>query len=266
MSWLSSCNTGDVTRVVVANSRIRCGKHEAAIPRYTHISSYIRGLKERRRRVTRECYDMYRAILSGTPPEGGRSSYDNKLAELRAIEEKIEEMMAARHNPEYFHERDDIAARVSAASAKERAHVSRNPHDPEVARVVVSSFRDRLSASRELAALSGSPINEFIKSEFADIPIDLPVDAPVGKKKPRAKAKLTDVQKEEIKDNIKDLLKRVYKFKTKEECLSKKRSEPFYTSKEDILKEIDANENLKKLMPSNYKSLSKEKLCEFFHQ
>lgn len=267
--WLAACNTGEATRIISSGGKLRCGRYEGSIPPYTHIPTYIRGLREKRRRLARECYDMQHSIMNGTSV--GRREYDTKVAEIREVDEKIDELMAARHNAVYFEERDAIKERIDAAKAREAAHVTkRSAHDPRAAKEVARSFRDRLAATKDLEGLSGSPINEFIKSEFADIPLDplakTPIDPP-AKKPARRKEKpqpLTKVQKEEIKENIKDLLKKVFRFKSKEECTSKQRSKEYYMNKEDILKEIEANENLKKLMPTNYKGLTKEKLCEYF--
>lgn len=65
-----------------------------------------------------------------------------------------------------------------------------------------------------------------------------------------------------IKGNIKDLIKNVFKPKTKEECASQKRSQPYFMKKEDILTVIDENPDIKSVLPENYKTLNKENLCE----
>ena len=65
-----------------------------------------------------------------------------------------------------------------------------------------------------------------------------------------------------IKSNIKELIKNVFKPKTKEECASQKRSQPYFMKKEDILTAIDENPDIKSVLPENYKTLNKENLCE----
>ena len=81
-----------------------------------------------------------------------------------------------------------------------------------------------------------------------------------GKKLP-AKISTSDIKK--IRDNVKELMKSVFKPKTLEECASQKRSQPYYMKKEDILKEIDNNPDIKKLLPDNYKALNKEEICKY---
>jgi len=82
-------------------------------------------------------------------------------------------------------------------------------------------------------------------------------------KEKKAPAKVSEKQVTAIKANVKDLIDKTFKFKNIEECTSQKRSQPYYMSKESILKEIEANPDMKALMPSKYKTLSKEELCKY---
>ena len=54
------------------------------------------------------------------------------------------------------------------------------------------------------------------------------------------------------------------KFKTDEECKSKKRSAKFYNSKDEIIDLILKNETLKKRFPKNIKALTKEEICNIY--
>ena len=65
-----------------------------------------------------------------------------------------------------------------------------------------------------------------------------------------------------IKKNIKELIKEKFKFKTKDECTTQKRSQPYYMTKDSIVDTIKNNFDLQLIMPNNYKSLSKENLCK----
>lgn len=65
-----------------------------------------------------------------------------------------------------------------------------------------------------------------------------------------------------IKENIKELIANKFKFKNKLECLSQKRSQPYFMSKENIIKEIDNTKEIKAIMPLKYKTLPKEKICD----
>lgn len=99
-----------------------------------------------------------------------------------------------------------------------------------------------------------------------------------AKEKPKKEAKLklkkvvaddephhVDIKEhEDIKKNIKNMISNLFAFKNKEECISQKRSQPYFVKKEDIIAAIQKNKNLEKLMPDKYQNLSKEKLCEYF--
>lgn len=97
--------------------------------------------------------------------------------------------------------------------------------------------------------------------------IDVTIEQSPKKKIPKKKTdnkKLTTDKKEEITSNIKELLAKNFPFKDKPQCVSKQRSQPYYASKEEILEKIEKDPELKKLVPANYKKLTKDKLCEVF--
>jgi hypothetical protein len=80
-------------------------------------------------------------------------------------------------------------------------------------------------------------------------------------KTPEKKKSLSPEQVKSILVNNKNQIMDKFRFKTKEECLSRKAA--VFMSKEEIIKVIEENESLKKAMPAKYKTLSKEKICEF---
>ena len=81
----------------------------------------------------------------------------------------------------------------------------------------------------------------------------------------KKQAKLTESQVKIIRKNIKDLIKEKFKPKTLEECASQKRSQPYYMKKEDIVATIEDTPEIKSMMPANYKTLSKEKICTYLY-
>jgi hypothetical protein len=52
-----------------------------------------------------------------------------------------------------------------------------------------------------------------------------------------------------------------FPFKTKDQCNSRETSQKYYLSKDDVLKVIDSDEELKDLFPAGYKSLKKQDIC-----
>lgn len=82
---------------------------------------------------------------------------------------------------------------------------------------------------------------------------------------PKSPPKISKTAASAIADNIEQLLKEKFKFTNTQECASKERSKEYFSTREYIIQKIDEDERLKKLMPKNYKSLTKEKLCEHFY-
>ncbi len=52
-----------------------------------------------------------------------------------------------------------------------------------------------------------------------------------------------------------------FPFKTKDQCNSRETSQKYYLSKDDVLKVIDSDKELKDLFPAGYKSLKKKDIC-----
>jgi hypothetical protein len=72
---------------------------------------------------------------------------------------------------------------------------------------------------------------------------------------PEQKAKLLQL-------NAAALAKAGFKFKTLAECKSQARTKPFYMAKDELIKTIERDEELRKKMPPKYKSMKKEEICE----
>lgn len=109
---------------------------------------------------------------------------------------------------------------------------------------------------------SAAPMTNSIKAEST---IKEHIDPP--KKEKKALKKVTPVQLGEIKENIKEILvSKLLKPQNKEECVSQKRSQSYYMSQKALVDEINKNPDLKALLPSNWKSLSKDKLCDILYK
>ena len=74
---------------------------------------------------------------------------------------------------------------------------------------------------------------------------------------------ITPEQIDEIEFNVQELMKEVFKFRTVEECASRKSSQAFYMTKNEILSIIDSTPEIKNIVPDNYKRLTKEQLCQY---
>jgi hypothetical protein len=88
--------------------------------------------------------------------------------------------------------------------------------------------------------------------------VSKPAVAMSSKTKKRAATTTT-----EAKTNmVKHILLSSFPFKSRDECVSKKRLAEYYMTKEDIVKVISQSAEMRASVPSNYKSLKKEELCD----
>jgi hypothetical protein len=82
---------------------------------------------------------------------------------------------------------------------------------------------------------------------------------PAVKSKKRTAATTTAAAKTSM---VKHIILSSFPFKTREECVSKKRLAEHYMTKEDIVKVINQSAEIKSVVPVNYKSLKKDELCD----
>lgn len=85
-------------------------------------------------------------------------------------------------------------------------------------------------------------------------------------KKKEIKEKEVKVKVEKLEKKITDVLETQFKFKNLNDCKSKKRSALYFMSKDDIIKVIHNNPDMKSKMPKNYKLLKKEDICDILEQ
>lgn len=94
-------------------------------------------------------------------------------------------------------------------------------------------------------------------------------------KKPKDAVKKESSNKNDIPAPVHNILKSFpfnklpVQMKSKDECLSRSPSKPYYISKENLIKAIDADPELKEIFGPKYKTKSKEELCNIifsFHK
>lgn len=90
------------------------------------------------------------------------------------------------------------------------------------------------------------------------------VVSPLAKKEKGAVRKLSPEKIDAIKKAAKNKVASVlWKFKTKDECASSSRKQPYYQSKAEIIQIISKQPQVMKMLPKNYKTLSKDELCKY---
>ena len=103
----------------------------------------------------------------------------------------------------------------------------------------------------------------FLIESSKELPIDSENTKIPESDNPPPKHKLLNKEQIDIiKERILILLKDKFKAKNKEECSSNKRSAAYYMNKDKLIETIEKEKLFKEIMPKNYKSLSKDKICE----
>lgn len=239
------------------------GKEEFVLPKYINVSKEIEELQTKKRDLSKTYFNYYNSILNGEAID--QAKFDDIVVKINSIEDTIEALIGKRKRTGDDQKMvSSINEQLRNLAQSDLDVLERSPFDKEVGLTIAKNFKKRLVLLNELSNIKYREFADYVKGEGYASPKKIKKDIQ-SNIQPKVKKHLSPKEVVDIKDNIKELLKKVYKFKDKGECISKQRSKAFYTSKEDILKEVEKNDSLKKLMPANYKALSKEKLCEFFY-
>lgn len=240
------------------------------------IEERIRHLKQARKELGLEYYKLFNDVINGRKVND--KDFNKVVDDIKNIDDDIEKLLDARQDKESRSRRKALRDRLVALEDANRNLVqSKSKFDPMLYTELIQNHKKQRDIWADLGSVHEVP-REFIKSQSSSVPSPPQPSPPPSPPKPIKKKKkipkkkeekhpqpiiLSNIQKNRIKENVKELLKRTYKFNDKEQCSSKQRSKEYYMTKDDILKEIESNDTLKNLMPTNYKSLTKEKLCEF---
>lgn len=273
-----SCHNGNTTRIVLrADSKhgtlMKCGRNTISLPVYKNIEHEISSLKRTRRELAKEYFTLHAAVLDERRIDS--SLFDKLAKDIIAADKKIDDLLAAKYSKDDG-ELDALQQEHEEMLAKESELLQRkSPHSRTLGRTIARHFKRKIDLHDALEEQKRKGFNEFVREGHGSVVKEEEdeedaKDKPVQKERKKVVQKrskvLTEEQASNVKKTIKDLLKEVYKFKDSEECRSRQRSKAYYMTKEEILQEIEKNQDLKKLMPSNYKNLTKEKLCEHFYK
>lgn len=245
----------------IQGKKARCNGFEFKIKKYKHIDDEIKKLKIAKKKLESQYFESMQLVLYDKKID--KKAFDALANELRQIDEQIDKLVSLK-----FIQPIDLTKELK----DELQNMYKKPHGS--AKDIAQRFVQMIKLDKEIRSNETHQRNEFVKVPMevtkhkeSSPKVTKHVKAPKEIPPPKTGVKvLTEETKTEIKHKIKDLLKTVYRFKDKAECTSKQRTKPFYMSKDDIIKEIDNSQELKKLMPQNYKKLSKEQLCEYFYQ
>lgn len=220
-------------------------KLSKSLSTFSYVPRKIEQMREKKTRLARAYWDMYDDFITyGKPID--KTEFDSTVNELHTLETQID-VLEERLRPKHVssHDDDELNSQISRAELFVKQRANRNPE--EVFIWENAWIREKM----------GSPKTKETRPTTPPPP---PKKKQINKKKP----KLSEDTKEEITHNIKALLAKNFAFKDKAQCVSKQRSQSYYASKEEIIEKIEKDPELKRRLPSNYKKLTKDKLCELF--
>lgn len=283
MDVLKKCHDVNTISVAYQDGLLKQRNKTVQPSMFRNLVTYAEDLKKQRIGLMRSYYDVYERLVHTNASLNAKQQkeFNDLVHQIQSIDEELDDIRATHHvarrqaRPQtaidkYKHLSQQSAAMYNAANVYDTAtakklgdnartllqldsEIKNAPHVSDYTMVHIGKIL-RIGTPKSTNT-SPSPSNKHITKKAIK-------EKTKAKKVTTTKKVVNDLEKNAIKENVKELIKHTFAFKTKEECTSSKRSQPYYENKDSIVEKISKNENLKKLMPSNYKSLPKEKICE----
>lgn len=232
----------------------------------------ITQLERQKREKLREYMEMYEAIKDSPKHSVNVTTFNNTLNTLLTLENDILSVSTKlmNINKQTLDRLKTVSYTIQTnlhnihmiRDSQKAHHV--NKKDVET---VIRILRENINLYKESSSLF---LSTFVVDEKGDeldqVQLDEEPQKPKKGRKPTTK-KTQKATKEivvsdvtNIKERVKDLIReKVFSFSDKQQCIS--RSKAVFMSKEQIIAAIEKYDDLKKLMPQNFKKLGKEELC-----
>lgn len=260
--------------IIIRDGLLIFGKIKMQPPVIVNVFEDYKNLKDSLTKLNTEIYILQERIIHSKNPKAYKDMYESKLIEMKNIEADIETLK------QYYSQVNSLAP--SALAEDLNKVLDKEVHSYE------KLHEDIMNDYLNNTELKSYVKNYNLKYKLAqDIELDgqrpyvdfyikkLPHIVKTSPKKPTTtedeeelepqtnKKKLSPIQKDKIKSNIKELLRQKFKFRSMEECVSKAKTKPWFMSKDELIKVIENNPEIKITMPKNYKTLKKEEICKF---
>lgn len=253
-------------------------------PKIVYIKDHIHRLKQDKSKLLIEYYDLYNDILMLPLSEKNTKTaqedkYEKLLETINSIDRDIDHLQNYSSQLITIHKNDlDKLNDQYKSVLREQKQLMDDGSDINRFVKLNKKIEKNLEEFRieknkriidfyieKLPQLSNVVLKD-IKEKTQEIKEKEKEKKPKTVTKKEISKKISPKKMENIKTNIKKLIGSTYlKPQSKEECVSQKRSQPYYMSLKLILEEIEKHPELKTMLPKNYKSLPKEKLCEYLY-
>lgn len=220
-------------------------------PVIKNIFVEIEELKNRRRELLLNYKDIYDQILY---TKEYKNEYNKIITEILDIDARIETLI------QYF----NLVNQIENKDEKLKKEIKqlRNQLIESITNKVLKKYLVKIDEYYKLIDKTVDTIDFYIVEKSILMDMDKKEPVIVEDKKQKNKLPIRKDQDILIKTNIKLLLAEKFKFKTKEECSTSKRSAQFYMTKDEIVKTIESTPELIDHMPKKYKSMKKEEICD----
>lgn len=239
------------------------------------ISIEISSLRKERIKEYLKYHTVYNNILNSKNPHIYKNDYDNLVNNINEIENNINKFKNFKKQINLFdttslnnleRKKTIITKNINDISKKYKTQLSAIPsiEKENDVKFILKSKNDLRSIENNISEIKSKPEIDFYIIKLPKIYINnknISDNNSSNEKKQKYK-NITDEKAEKIKNNIKNLINEKFKFKNLDECISSKRSTPYWMSKEQIIIEIDKSHQIKQLMPNNYKTMKKDKICQ----
>lgn len=247
---LRKCHEGRHVSITFKGNQMKCGNKTVTLPSYEYISRLVKQQEGHKRRFVLRYLDLVEKYTKSGDPDI-LPQMNPLVQKIQAFDEQIHRLQDtyARH----IHDTDgrSMKQEINDRLAESKEIVNDlSSYDPKVGRMLAKLHKQRKEIFHAWKTIEQQWEHDHMIQSNQII-----------EETPVANGKLTTVQKQKLKRLTKQKMTKVFKFATAEECTTKLRSKFYFQTKDEIIKEIDVNEKLKKLMPANYKSLSKEQIC-----
>jgi len=265
IQFSDSCNQHSKTSIHFEDSKVKCNGTSYTLPRYVDARTYVDVLLQKKRRLAREYALLASDLIHSCSVD--KEYFDKLVKDIQDIDDQIygvnqtahtDQDMATKRYETYVAHVQSILQSQERDKAKKLAHTFIEAPLKQIRYAHRMYMKQPPFVEGTYTHVSKNKNQtDKITIQIDNTPVTIP-KAPVAKP-------LTEKEKTVVTNNIRDLVKTLFKFNDLSECTSKARSKPYYASKEDILKTIEENDALRKVMPANYKKLDKDQLCEFFY-
>lgn len=262
------------SRITIIDSLLHFGKIKMQPPVVVNVFEDYKKMTDSLTKVNTEIYILQERIVHSKNPKAYKDMYESKLIEMKNIEADMETLkqyyiqVNIRDPSTLVEDLNTVLDKESNSYEKlqEALDMSDYMNNTELASYI-KQYNKKYKLAQDIELEGQRPYIDFYIKRLPKVvktsPKKLSTDVVEDVESPNNKKKLSPIQKDKIKSNIKELLKQKFKFRSKEECVSKAKTKPWFMSKEELIKVIEDNPEIKITMPKNYKGLKKEEICKF---